>query len=97
MSPDQPTGGVGIDLLESNTHSFIVKVWLEETVGEAGVATWRGHITHVPSGERRYVKELDDIAAFILPYLTGMGVDLGLASQPRSWWRRWRRRTRRTG
>ena len=63
-----------MDFLEPYTHSFVVKVWLEETVEEAGRAKWRGHITHVPSGERRYVKDLDEITAFIAPYLEEMGV-----------------------
>jgi len=65
-----------MDLPESNTHSFVIKVWLEETAEEAGRATWRGHITHVPSGERRYLKDLDDITAFIASYLKGMGIEL---------------------
>ena len=60
--------------LELYTHSFIVKVWLEETVEEAGQAMWRGHVTHVPSGERRYIKDLNEIRAFIAPYLERMGV-----------------------
>lgn len=59
---------------ESNTHSFIVKVWLEETIEEACQPIWRGHITHVPSGERRYLQDLDKIAAFVEPYLERMGV-----------------------
>jgi hypothetical protein len=67
-----------MDVLESNTHSFIVKVWLEETAEEVGQATWRGHITHVPSGERRYLQDLGKIAAFIAPYLEEMGVKLDL-------------------
>lgn len=66
-----------MSLLEDHTHSFIVKVWLEETAAEAGRATWRGHITHVPSGERRYLKDLDDITSFIVPYLESMGVEFG--------------------
>jgi len=65
-----------MDLFEANTHSFIIKVWLEETVEETGQATWRGHITHVSGGERRYLQELDAIAAFIAPYLETMGVKL---------------------
>ena len=65
-----------MDLYESNTHSFIVKVWLEETAEEAGRATWRGHITHVPSGERRYVRYLNEITAFIAFYLERMGVKM---------------------
>jgi hypothetical protein len=65
-----------MDLYESTTHPFIVKIWLEELAQEAGHATWRGHITHVPSGKRRYIQDLGDIIAFITPYLRQMGVEL---------------------
>jgi len=60
--------------LEFNLHSFIVKIWLEETAEEDGRATWRGHVTHVPGGERRYIQDLDQIRDFIIPYLEEMGV-----------------------
>lgn len=73
---------------EVNIHSFIIKIWLEETVEEAGRAIWRGHITHVPSGERRYLKDLDDIAVFITPYLEGMGVKFGLRWRLKMWFKR---------
>ena len=73
------------DLFEANTHPFILKIWLEETAEEAGRATWRGHITHVPSGERRYIQDLDGIAAFISPYLEEMGVRLGAGWRARRW------------
>jgi hypothetical protein len=66
------------DRLETTVHPFIVRIWLEETAEEAGQAVWRGHITHVPSGERRYLKELDDIVAFVAPYLEEMGVKLAM-------------------
>ena len=52
--------------------SFVIRIGIEETVQEAGTATWRGHITHVPSGERRYVEDLAKIPAFIAPYLEKM-------------------------
>ncbi len=74
-----------MDLYEFNTHPFIVKVWLEETVEEAGRATWRGYITHVPTGKRQYLKTLDEIPTFIRPYLEVLGVDFGA----RSWLCRW--------
>ncbi len=61
---------------ESSNQSFIVKIWLEETAEEAGRAMWRGHVTHVPSGQRRYIQDLDGIATFIVPYLEEMGVEL---------------------
>lgn len=79
-----------MDLYESNTHPFIVKIWLEETAVEAGQATWRGHITHVPSGERRPVKDLDDIVAFIVPYLEAMGVEFGVRWRMKRWLKRWK-------
>jgi len=58
-----------MDLVEPSTHSFIVKMWLEETAEEAGRELWRGHITHVPGGERRYVKDLQEVSEFIASYL----------------------------
>ncbi|MFQ5922395.1 MAG: hypothetical protein ACE5M4_06085 [Anaerolineales bacterium] len=65
-----------MDLIEFNTHSFIVKIWLEEPAEDHHKGRWRGHITHVPSGERRYLKSLGGIVAFIVPYLVSMGVRL---------------------
>ena len=63
---------------EPDIHSFIVKVWLEETVEEEGRAKWRGHITHVASGERRYLQKLSEITDFIMPYLKSRGVEFGI-------------------
>lgn len=66
-------------------HSFIVKLRLEKALGEEEPTTWHGYITHVPSGKRRYLRDLDGIAAFIAPYLEAEGVKSGLR---RSMWRR---------
>jgi hypothetical protein len=77
-----------VELYESNTHPFIVKIWLEETVEEAGRAVWRGHITHVPSGERRYIEDLSAIIDFVQPYLEELGIRPGLRRQARSWFKR---------
>lgn len=74
--------------MEPYIHSFIIKIWVEETVKESGKATWRGHITHVPSGRRRYLENSDDIADFVAPYLEEMGVDLGLFWRVRRWLKR---------
>lgn len=63
---------------EFNVHSFIVKVWLEEDAAKDSGTIWHGHITHVPSGERRYLKNLGEITAFIEPYLKAMGIQFGL-------------------
>ena len=54
---------------ESGNHSFVVRLWLEETVAEAGQTVWRGHVTHVLTGDRRYVADLGGITDFIASYL----------------------------
>jgi hypothetical protein len=77
-----------MDQIESNTHSFVVKVWLEEVHKRSGKTVWRGHITHVPSGERRYFEDLAAIDNFIVPYLQQMGVDLGIWRRMRYWLKR---------
>ena len=63
---------------ETKTESFVIKLWLEETVEESGRAKWRGHVTHVTSGNRRYVENLAGISTFIRPYLERWGVHFGV-------------------
>ena len=75
-------------LEDSNAQSFIVKVWVEDGTGEGGQGVWRGHITQVPSSERRYLKNLGEIEDFIAPYLESIGVKLGMRWRIRRWLRR---------
>jgi hypothetical protein len=63
-----------MESIQPNTHSFVVKVWSEETGASPPAVVWRGQITHVPSGEQRSFHELSDIGAFVAPYLEQMGV-----------------------
>lgn len=77
-----------MDEIESEAQSFIVRVWVEERAEEAGRGVWRGHITHVPGGERRYLKNLDEIGDFIAPYLETMGMKPGMPWRMRRWLRR---------
>ncbi len=60
--------------LEPDTHSFVVKIWLEEAPRAMQRPIWRGHITHVTSGQRRSVKSLCGIVTFVAIYLHKMGV-----------------------
>ncbi len=55
-----------LKLFETGTESFIVKIWTEEA---NDVTQWHGQITHVLSGQDHLFYSLDDIEAFILPYL----------------------------
>jgi hypothetical protein len=77
-----------VDLGDPNTQSFILKIWTERGPEGGRGAEWRGHITHVPSGQRRYLKDLSEIESFILPYLRVMGAEAGLLRRARRWIRR---------
>jgi hypothetical protein len=68
-----------------DSHSFIVKIWIEHTATDDEKTTWRGHITHVPGAERRYVRKLSEITAFIASYLQAMGVATGIRRRIKKW------------
>jgi hypothetical protein len=55
-------------------HSFIVKVFLEQREGRLKHTAWHGQVTHVPSGERRSVRNLADVCVVISRYLEAWGV-----------------------
>ncbi|MCA9936571.1 MAG: hypothetical protein H6662_04720 [Ardenticatenaceae bacterium] len=63
-----------MDLLESSTQSFVVKIWIEETAEEAGKVLWRGHITHALSGQKHYFENLEEMLFVMGPYLQEMGI-----------------------
>lgn len=56
-------------LLEQHTHSFVLRIWREEALVTNGEGVWRGHITHVMSGQHRYFQQISDVISFITPYL----------------------------
>jgi hypothetical protein len=81
-----------MDAPELHTHSFVVRIWLEETAQATGRAVWRGHITHVPSGNRKYLSDLREIERFITPYLEEMGIRPTIRHRVSKWLSRWKRR-----
>jgi hypothetical protein len=85
VARDADSEHTGDDEIESITHSFVLKVWLEECRQLTGSATWRGYITHVSSGTRRYVKDLDGIVIFITSYLQAIGIQPSYAYRLRRW------------
>ena len=54
---------------EANSHSFIVRFWLEPREIEDAKPVWRGVVEHVPSGRKLYLKNLEEIKVFIKSYL----------------------------
>jgi hypothetical protein len=79
-----------MDLFELSTQSFLIKIWVEETAAEAGETLWRGHITHVHSGERQHFEDLPDMLTFMQPYLVEMGIITGSKRTFQRWFYRWR-------
>jgi hypothetical protein len=61
------------DAAELTIVSFVVRLWIEEAASQRRSALWRGHITHVASGEQRHFTRLYDVSAFIAPYLERLG------------------------
>ena len=54
---------------EEHTQVFIVRIWREPRGSEGAPAIWRGVIEHVPTGERRYLTDLNEIPIFVVSHL----------------------------
>lgn len=50
-------------------HSFVVRIWLEKPATPRQSALWRGHVTHVHTGQRRHFDHLEGLTDFIRQYL----------------------------
>ncbi|HEY2962159.1 MAG TPA: hypothetical protein VGJ37_07055 [Pyrinomonadaceae bacterium] len=77
-----------MDTSESKVHSFIVKLWLDETADKSRKPAWHGYITHVPDGERRYLKRLSEMVDFVKRYLDDAVTEPGVMARLRSRFRR---------
>jgi hypothetical protein len=77
-----------VDSIQPNTHSFVIKVWVNEVIQEQEPIVWQGRITHVPSGQVRHFVNVDEIAAFVTPYLQQLGVKPTWSWKIRQWLRR---------
>jgi hypothetical protein len=61
------------DQSELVIHSFVIRVWLEHPGHDSDDGLWRGQITHIPGGERKYFDDLTEIPAFIEFHLQPTG------------------------
>lgn len=67
--------------IEPYTDSFVIKLWIIDHEEAQGKRDWRGHITHVASGQRTYFDSLLKLNKIIVPYLKKMDAKLPF------WWR----------
>ena len=70
-------------------QSYVIKIWREKTENDIAAARWRGYITRVPSGERRYIQSLIDIPFFIGDCQEELNVNPGLRWKVFQWLYRW--------
>jgi len=56
-------------LFKLNTHSFILRIWLERREIKNAFPHWRGTIEHVATGERRAFNRIDEIPKLIKTFL----------------------------
>lgn len=75
---------------ESSRHVFIVRIWREQRELKDALPVWRGVIEYAQGGDHRCLKNLDEIASFILPYLKKMGVQVETRQRFKQWlpWRK---------
>jgi len=73
--------------IQPNTHSFVVKVWLNDHAQRSRQVAWRGRVTHVPTGRCHYFSKTADMADFITLYLQQLGVKQTLRSRVHRWLR----------
>ena len=71
----QKTHGSEANAVETDFHSFVLKIWWEETESETPTPIWRGRITHVPSREFVLVKDMQGVLSFVQPFLGFQGDD----------------------
>ena len=60
--------------IEPDTHSFVVKLWLDPPEGEPEDTRWQGEITHVASGQRYRFGRLRELDHFLRPFLDTLGI-----------------------
>jgi len=58
---------------EAKFVSFIVRMWKDESASEEHQTIWRGHITCVPTGERHYFADINEITSLISAQLKSRG------------------------
>lgn len=64
-----------MSVIETNTHSFIIRMWTEEDAASPSKKLWRGHITHVPSHAQFYFNHLEQLCRFFNFYSAEIDID----------------------
>lgn len=79
--------------VEADAHSFVIRLWLEDLAPGAigNKVRWRGHVTHVMSGERRHVEDWVSVIDFVFSHFEDADVQLPFYWRVWQWLHRFRR------
>lgn len=58
-----------VSLLGDRTLVFVIRIWQEPREIDDAAAGWRGSIEALQDGRRRYFTRLEEIPAFLAPYI----------------------------
>jgi len=83
-----------VSLLGDRTLVFVIRIWQEPREIDDAPSGWRGSIEALQDGKRRYVTRLEDIPAFLAPYIQAESMPMSDTSSDRPWFDRLRRLTR---
>lgn len=56
-------------------QSFIIKIWYETDADSLEQPQWYGQITHVISGEQFVFENMEDMKAFMAPYVQAVDIE----------------------
>jgi hypothetical protein len=69
-------------------HSFIVKIWVEPESRHCGGFRWHGHITHVSTNEKKYLKGWNDVGRFVRLRIAHEMPSTGVVRRIKQWLKR---------
>lgn len=57
-----------LSLFETDAHSFVVRLWYENSAVPNANVGWRGWVDHVQSGQRHYFNNVTEINGIVTGY-----------------------------
>lgn len=73
------------DSRHTSIHSLIVKIWRKDDASTTPQSTWHGQVTHVPSGDRVYAQDPNELLTIVAAHLRKLGVRLAACWRLRLW------------
>lgn len=73
------------DPRHTSIHSLIVKIWRKGDASTLPLPTWHGHVTHVPSGERVYAHDPNELPTIVAAQLRKLGIRLAACWRLKLW------------